>query len=82
MPNKNDRRLMQRCGRYEYQRVLMHPTNPDHLVPSTPSLTYIPPLPVTPRYWRDDGSTTNELPRRSVFRACGVCAFVFDTEWV
>src|SRR4051812_50225197 len=26
----------QRCGRYEYQKVLMHSTNPDHLVPSAP----------------------------------------------
>ena len=34
----------QRCGRYAYQRVLMHSTNPDHLVPSPPSLTDIPPL--------------------------------------
>jgi hypothetical protein len=33
-----------RCGRYEYRKVLMHSTNPDHLVPSTPSLTDIPPL--------------------------------------
>ena len=29
----------QRCGRYEYRKVLMHSTNPDHLVPSRPSLT-------------------------------------------
>ena len=34
----------QRCGRYKYQKVLVHTTNPDHLVPSTPSLTDIPPL--------------------------------------
>ena len=34
----------QRCGRYEYRKVLMHSTNPDHLVPSPPSLTDIPPL--------------------------------------
>jgi hypothetical protein len=34
----------QRCGRYDYQKVLVHTTNPDHLVPSTPSLTDIPPL--------------------------------------
>ena len=34
----------QRCGRYEYRKVLMHSTNPDHLVPSTTSLTDIPPL--------------------------------------
>lgn len=24
----------QRCGRYKYQTVLVHSTNPDHLVPS------------------------------------------------
>jgi hypothetical protein len=29
----------QRCGRYKYQKVLVHTTNPHHLVPSTPSLT-------------------------------------------
>jgi hypothetical protein len=29
----------QRCGRYAYWRVLVHTTNPDHLMPSTPSLT-------------------------------------------
>jgi len=34
----------QRCGRYEYRKVLMHSTNPDDLVPSTTSLTDIPPL--------------------------------------
>jgi len=34
----------QRCGRYKYRKVLMHSTNPDHLVPSTPSLTDISPL--------------------------------------
>jgi hypothetical protein len=34
----------QRCGRYDYQKVLVHTTNPDHLVPSTPSLTDIPPF--------------------------------------
>jgi hypothetical protein len=43
----------QRCGRYEYQKVLVHPTNPDHLVPSTPSLADIPPLQVAPRYRKD-----------------------------
>jgi hypothetical protein len=26
----------QRCGRSEYQKVLVHSTNPDHLVPSGP----------------------------------------------
>jgi hypothetical protein len=34
----------QRCGRFKYQKVLVHSTNPAHLVPSTPSLTDIPPL--------------------------------------
>jgi hypothetical protein len=24
----------QRCGRYEYQKVLVHSTKPDHVVPS------------------------------------------------
>jgi hypothetical protein len=49
----------QRCGRYKYQKVLVHTTNPDHLVPSKPSLTDIPSLQVTPRYRRDDGFTMN-----------------------
>ena len=49
MANKNERRVMQRCGRYECRPVLMCSTNPDHLVPSTPSLTDIPPLQVAPR---------------------------------
>jgi hypothetical protein len=40
----------QRCGRYEYQKVLTHTTNPDHLVPSTPSLTDTPTLEIAPRY--------------------------------
>jgi hypothetical protein len=53
----------QRCGRYEYRKVLVHTTNPDHLVPSTPSLTDIPPLHVAPRYRRDDGFTMKRLPR-------------------
>jgi len=53
----------QRCGRYKYQKVLVHTTNPNHLVPSAPSLTDIPPLQVAPRYWRDDGFTINRLPR-------------------
>src|SRR4051794_6322207 len=33
----------QRCGRYEYRKVLMHSTNPDHLVPSSPSPTALDP---------------------------------------
>jgi hypothetical protein len=66
MPNKNERRVMQQCGRYEYRPVLMCSTNPDHLVPSTPSLTDIPPLQVAPRYWRGDGFAMNRLPRCSI----------------
>ena len=53
----------QRCGRYKYRKVLVHTTNPDHLVPSTPSLTDIPPLQVTPRYRRDDGFTMDRSPK-------------------
>ena len=53
----------QRCGRYAYRRVLMPSTNPDHLVPSTPSLTDVPPLPVVRRYRRDGGSVMNRSPR-------------------
>jgi hypothetical protein len=40
----------QRCGRYRYQKVLVHSTNRDHLVPSTPSPTNVPPLRVADRY--------------------------------
>jgi hypothetical protein len=43
----------QRCGRYKYQKVLTHTTNPDHLVPSTPSLTDTPTLEIAPRYRKD-----------------------------
>ena len=39
--------------------VLVHTTIADHLAASTPSLTDIPPLQVTPRYRRDDGFTMN-----------------------
>jgi hypothetical protein len=56
----------QRCSRYKYQKVLAHTTNPDHLVPSTPSLTDVPPLQVAPRYRRDDGFTMNSSSRRSL----------------
>jgi hypothetical protein len=34
----------QRCGRYAYRKVLVHTTNPDHLVPTTPSPMDIPAL--------------------------------------
>jgi hypothetical protein len=43
----------QRCGRYAYRKVLVHTTNPDHLVPTTPSPTDIPALEVAPRYRKD-----------------------------
>ena len=46
------------CGRYEYRKVLLHTTNPDDVVPSTPSLTDIPPLqvaaPVSAGRWVHD----------------------------
>jgi len=38
----------QRCGRYKYQKVLMHSTNPDHLVPSRPPNG--PPLRIAAEY--------------------------------
>jgi hypothetical protein len=63
--HKNERRVMQRCDRYEYRPVLMCSANPDHLVPRTPSLTDIPPLEVAPQYRRDDGFAMNRLPRCS-----------------
>jgi hypothetical protein len=40
---------LQRCGRYEYRKCLMHLTNPDHLVASVPSQTNLPPLPIADR---------------------------------
>ena len=40
----------QRCGRYAYWRVLMHSTNPDQLVPSTPSPTDTPTFDIARRY--------------------------------
>ena len=54
---------VQRRSRYKYRKVLVHTTNPVHLVPSTPSLTDIPPLQVTPRYRRDDGFTMDRSPK-------------------
>ena len=51
--------MSQRCGRYKYQKVLIHTTNPDHVIPSGLSLTGIPPLQVTPRYRRDEGFQPN-----------------------
>jgi hypothetical protein len=63
MAAKGWTRTSQRRSRYKYQKVLAHTTNPDHLVPSTPSLTDIPPLQVTPRYRRDDGFTMDRSPK-------------------
>jgi hypothetical protein len=40
----------QRCGRYAYRQCLTHTTNPDHLVPSVPCPTNVPPLLVVARY--------------------------------
>jgi hypothetical protein len=40
----------QRCGRYAYRKILVHTTNPDHLMPTTPSPIDIPALAVGPRY--------------------------------
>jgi hypothetical protein len=37
-------------GRYKYQKVLVHSTNRDHLVPSALSPTNVPPLRVADRY--------------------------------
>jgi hypothetical protein len=63
MTDKGWARGWQRRGRYDYQKCLMHSTNPDRLMPITPSLTDIPPLQVAPRYRRDDGSRMSRLPR-------------------
>ena len=40
----------QRRGRYEYRKVRVHSTNPDHLVPSAPSSTNVPPLRIVAPY--------------------------------
>jgi hypothetical protein len=39
-----------RSGRYTYRTVVVHATNPDHLVPSAPSPTNVPPLQIADRY--------------------------------
>jgi hypothetical protein len=39
-----------RSGRYTYRTVVVHTTNPDHLVPSAPSRTNVPPLRIADRY--------------------------------
>jgi len=41
---------LHRCGRYDYRKCLTHSTNPDHLVPSVPSPTNVPPLRTADRY--------------------------------
>jgi hypothetical protein len=51
----------QRCGRYDYQKVLVHTTNPDHLVPSAPSPRNVPPLRIAARY----ATGRPRAPRRS-----------------
>lgn len=37
----------QRCGRNEYRKRLVHMTNPDDLVPRSPSPTSVPSLRIT-----------------------------------
>jgi hypothetical protein len=51
-----------RCGRYEYRKVVVHTTNPDHLVPSSPrgSGGF---LRVAARYRRGNGFRMNRLER-------------------
>jgi hypothetical protein len=39
-----------RCGRYTYHEVVIHTTNPAHLVPSALSPTNVPPLRIAARY--------------------------------
>jgi hypothetical protein len=53
----------QRCGRYEYRKVLMHSTNPDHLVPRSPSPTDVAPLELAPRYRKGNAFKANRVPR-------------------
>jgi hypothetical protein len=43
----------QRCGRYAYWRVLMHSTNPDHLVPQHTVADGYPDTEIAPRYRKD-----------------------------
>ncbi len=40
----------QRRGRHEYRKCLTHLTNPNHLIPSMPSPTNVPPLRISGRY--------------------------------
>jgi hypothetical protein len=63
MASKGRTWTWQRCGRYKCQKLPVHTTNPDHLVPSTPSLTDIRPLQLVRRYRREDGSVMNRSPR-------------------
>ena len=44
MAGKGWKWTWQQCGRYKYPKLVVHTTSADHLVPSTPSLTDIPPL--------------------------------------
>lgn len=37
-------------GRYDYRKCMTPSTNPDHLVPSMPSPTNVPPLQIADQY--------------------------------
>jgi hypothetical protein len=39
-----------RSGRYAYQKVLVHTTNPDHHIPSANTPSNCPPLRIATRY--------------------------------
>jgi hypothetical protein len=39
-----------RSGRYTYRKVVVHTTNPDHLIPSAATPSDMPPLQVALRY--------------------------------
>jgi hypothetical protein len=39
-----------RSGRYAYRKVLVHSTNPDHLIPSPGTLSEYPPLLIAADY--------------------------------
>jgi hypothetical protein len=39
-----------RSGRYAYRKVLVHSTNPDHLIPSVGTPSKLPPLRTAARY--------------------------------
>ncbi len=40
----------QRCSRSDYRKFLTHSTNPNHLIPSAPSPTTVPPVRIAVRY--------------------------------